>query len=117
MLFATRVRRLVIAVAGALTLAAAPQAPVQAEAQQALAVLLRQLQAKPLGLYDGMRFFRLSQPGGGSLTLTVSCEREQWRVQSSDNPRGGSSFYDTPFLSAKGIAHSWVCSTPAKTMQ
>jgi hypothetical protein len=91
---------------------AAAVAPAKAEPEQALALLLKQLNAKPLGLYDGVRLFHLMQPGGGTLTLTVSCEREQWRVQSS-----GSSFYDAPFLSAKGIARTWVCTSPARVME
>lgn len=107
-----RRRRLVLAVAGGLALLAAAMPPAQAEPQQALALLLQHLNAKPLGLYDGMRVFHLTQSGGGTLTLTVSCEREQWRVQSS-----GSSFYDAPFLSAKGIARTWVCTAPARVME
>ena len=107
-----RRRRLVLAVAGGLALLAAAMPPAQAEPQQALALLLQHLNAKPLGLYDGMRVFHLTQSGGGTLTLTVSCEREQWRVQSS-----GSSFYDAPFLSAKGIARTWVCTTPARVLE
>jgi hypothetical protein len=51
-----------------------------AEPQQALAILLKQLHAKPLGLYDGVRLFRLNQPGGGTLTLTVSSIPERRRV-------------------------------------
>ncbi|MFQ6540063.1 MULTISPECIES: hypothetical protein [Aphanothece] len=89
----------------------------QAEPQQALAILLKQLQAKPMGLYDGVRLFRLNQPGGGTLTLTVSCEREQWRVQNSDSAKGQPSFYDTPFLSAKGIGRTWVCTGPARVLE
>lgn len=99
-------------VSGVLALLAAAMSPAQAEQQQALALLLKHLIAKPIGLYDGVRFFHLTQPGGGTLTLTVSCEREQWRVQSS-----GSFFYDAPFLSAKGIARTWVCTTPARVME
>jgi len=74
-------------VAAAACLSAALLLPLRAQAEppQALAILLKQLQAKPMGLYDGVRFFRIAQPGGGSLTLTVSCEREQWRVQNSDS--------------------------------
>lgn len=84
---------------------------------QSLAILLKQLQAKPVGLYDGMRVFRLQQPDGGRLTLTLSCEREQWRVQSSDSAKGRANFYDAPFLSAKGIARTWVCTTPARVLE
>lgn len=83
-----------------------------AEPQQALAVLLRQLHAKPLGFYDGVRLLQVHQPGGGTLTLSVSCEREEWRVQSS-----GNAFYDAPFLSAKGIARTWVCTGPARPLE
>ena len=98
--------------------------PLQARAEppQALAILLKQLQAKPMGLYDGVRFFRVAQPGGGSLTLTVSCEREQWRVQNSDSAQGRPSFYDAPFLSAKGVAQtisvswSWLHLEPGATL-
>jgi hypothetical protein len=107
-----RLRRMAFVVSGGLALLAAAMSPAQAEPQQALALLLKHLNAKPIGLYDGVRFFHLTQPGGGILTLTVSCEREQWRVQSS-----GSSFYDAPFLSAKGIARTWVCTTPARVME
>jgi hypothetical protein len=83
-----------------------------AEPQHALAILLRQLHAKPLGLYDGVRLLQVNQPGGGTLTLSVSCEREQWRVQSS-----GNTFYDAPFLSAKGIARTWVCTGAVKALE
>lgn len=88
-----------------------------AEPQHSLAILLKQLHAKPLGLYDGMRFFQLPQPGGGTLTLTVSCEREVWRVKNADTPNVRPSFLDTPFLSAKGIARTWVCISPARVME
>lgn len=91
--------------------------PAVAEPQQSLALLLQQLQAKPLGLYDGMRLFRVKQPMGGTLTLAVSCEREQWRVQNSDSPQGRPSFYNTPFLSAQGIKNTWVCRTPARILE
>ncbi|MEB3307626.1 MAG: hypothetical protein VKK98_05685 [Cyanobacteriota bacterium] len=62
------------------------------------------IQATALGLYDGHRLFRIGQPSGGRLTLTLSCEREQWRVQSRVSPEGQPSFYDSRFLSAKGIS-------------
>jgi len=88
-----------------------------AEPQQALAILLKQLGAKPLGLYDGVRLLRINKQGGGSLTVTVSCEREQWRIQNSDNPQGRPSFYDAPFLSAKGISRTWVCTEPARVLE
>ena len=88
-----------------------------AEPQQALAILLKQLGAKPLGLYDGVRLLRINKQGGGSLTVTVSCEREQWRIQNSDNPQGRPSFYDAPFLSAKGISRTWVCTGPARVLE
>ena len=91
--------------------------PSHAEPQQSLAILLRQLQAKPLGLYDGVRLFQITQPGGGSLTLTVSCEREQWRVQNFDKPVGQPVFTEASFLPAKGIAQTWVCTTPAKVLE
>ena len=91
--------------------------PVHAEPQQALAILLRQLHAKPLGLYDGVRLLRIDQPGGGSLTLSVSCEREQWRVQNYDKPAGPAVFTDVAFLSAKGIAQTWVCTAPTKVLE
>jgi hypothetical protein len=87
------------------------------QSDQSLAILLKQLQAKPVGLYDGMRLFHLKRPDGGRLTLTLSCEREQWRVQSSDAAKGRASFYDAPFLSAKGIARTWVCTTPARALE
>jgi hypothetical protein len=105
------------ATATGLAIALAMHPIARAEPQQALAILLKQLHAKPLGLYDGVRLFRLNQPGGGTLTLTVSCEREQWRVQNSDNAQGRPSFYDTPFLSAKGIARTWVCMGPARVLE
>lgn len=105
------------AAAAGLAIALAMPPTASAETQQALAILLKQLHAKPLGLYDGVRLFRLNQPGGGTLTLTVSCEREQWRVQNSDNAQGRPSFYDTPFLSAKGIARTWVCTGPARVLE
>ncbi|WP_240789184.1 hypothetical protein [Synechococcus sp. BS56D] len=88
-----------------------------AEPQQALAILLKQLGAKPLGLYDGVRLLRINKQGGGSLTVTVSCEREQWRIQNSDNPQGRPSFYDAPFLAAKGISRTWVCTGPARVLE
>ena len=113
----SRARRLLVAAAACLT--AMVLTPLQAEAEppQALAILLKQLQAKPMGLYDGVRFFRVAQPGGVSLTLTVSCEREQWRVQKSDNAKGQPTFYDTPFLSAKGVGRTWVCTAPARVLE
>lgn len=89
----------------------------RAESDQALAVLLKQLNAKPLGLYNGVRLFRLNQPGGGTLTLSVSCAREQWRVQNSDSAKGQPSFYNTPFLSAKGINRTWVCTAPGRVLE
>ena len=88
-----------------------------AEPQQALSILLKQLGAKPLGLYDGVRLLRINKQGGGSLTVTVSCEREQWRIQNSDNPQGRPSFYDAPFLAAKGISRTWVCTGPARVLE
>lgn len=92
--------------------------PANAEPQHSLAILLKQLQAKPLGLYDGVRLFRFDQPGRGALTLTVSCEREQWRVQNFDTmPTGRVVFPDGAFLPAKGIAQTWVCTTPAKVLE
>lgn len=84
---------------------------------QSLSILLKQLQAEPLGLYDGMRLFRVEQASGGSLTLAVSCEREQWRVQTSDSAQGRPAFYDTPFLSAKGINHTWICTTAMRVLE
>ena len=110
-------RHLVIAAAACLGTAVVWQPLARAEAPQALAILLKQLQAKPMGLYDGVHFFRVAQPGGGSLTLTVSCEREQWRVQKSDNAKGQPTFYDTPFLSAKGVGRTWVCTAPARVLE
>ena len=92
-------------------------APSAAVDDQSLFILLKQLQAKPLGLYDGMRLFRVQQPSGGSLTLAVSCEREQWRVQNSDSAQGRPTFYNTPFLLAKGINHTWVCTTAMRVLQ
>lgn len=112
-----RLEHLWWAAAAGLAMALAMPPIASAEPQQALAILLQQLHAKSLGLYDGVRLFRLNQPGGGTLTLTVSCEREQWRVQNSDNAQGRPSFYDTPFLSAKGIARTWVCTSPARVME
>ncbi len=100
------------AVLTCIALAIGVQTSVKAEPQQALAILLRELQAKPLGLYDGVRLFQINKPGGNTLTLTVSCNREEWRVQSS-----GSAFYDAPFLSAKGIARTWVCMEPARVLE
>ena len=91
--------------------------PVLAEPQQALAILLRQLHAKPLGLYDGVRLLRIDQPGGGSLTLSVSCGREQWRVQTFNRPGGPAVFTDVAFLSAKGIAQTWVCTAPTRVLE
>ncbi len=88
-----------------------------ADPQQALAILLKQLDAKPLGLYDGVRLLRINAQGSGSLTMTVSCEREQWRVQSSDNSQGRPSFYDAPFLAAPGISRTWVCTGPARVLE
>jgi hypothetical protein len=44
-------------------------ANANAQPQQALAILLRELDAKPLGLYDGVRLFRVSTRGGQTLTL------------------------------------------------
>ncbi len=95
-----------------LAMAIGLHANANAQPQQALAILLRELDAKPLGLYDGVRLFRVSTRGGQTLTLTVSCEREQWRVQSRE-----SAFFDAPFLSAKGIARTWVCTGPAKVLE
>ena len=88
-----------------------------ASADQSVAVLLQQLKAQPLGLYDGMRLFRLPQPAGGFLTISVSCEREQWRVQASDSARGRSRFDDTPFLSANGISRTWVCRSAMRVLE
>ncbi len=73
--------------------------------------------AEPLGLYDGVRLLRINRQGGGSLTVSVSCEREQWRIQNSDNTQGRPSFYDAPFLSAKGISRTWVCTGPARVLE
>ena len=88
-----------------------------AEPQQALAILLKQLDAKPLGLYDGVRLLRINKQSGGSVTATVSCDREQWRVQNSDNPQGRPRFYDAPVLAAKGISRTWVCTGPARVLE
>ena len=108
---------LLVAAAACLTAVVVMPLQARAEPPQALAILLKQLQAKPMGLYDGVRFFRVAQPGGGSLTLTVSCEREQWRVQNSDSAQGRPSFYDAPFLSAKGVAQTWLCKAPARVLE
>ena len=113
----SRARRLLVAAAACSTAAVFVPLQARAEPPQALAILLKQLQAKPMGLYDGVRFFRVAQPGGGSLTLTVSCEREQWRVQNSDSAQGRPSFYDAPFLSAKGVAQTWLCKAPARVLE
>ena len=113
----SQARRLLVAAAACLTAAVFVPLQARAEPPQALAILLKQLQAKPMGLYDGVRFFRVAQPGGGSLTLTVSCEREQWRVQNSDSAQGRPSFYDAPFLSAKGVARTWLCMAPARVLE
>lgn len=101
----------------AVAIAAVAGAASAAAVDQSLAILLKQLQAKPLGLYDGMRLFRLQQPSGGSLTISVSCEREQWRVQNRDSAQGRPSFYDTPFLSAQGISRSWVCTSAMRVLE
>lgn len=98
-------------------IAAAPGAASAAASDQPLAILLKQLEAKSLGLYDGMRLFRVQQPSGGSLTISVSCEREQWRVQNSDSAQGRPSFYNTPFLSAKGISRTWVCTSAMRVLE
>ncbi len=113
----SQARRLLVAAAACLTAVVVMPLQARAEPPQALAILLKQLQAKPMGLYDGVRFFRVAQPGGGSLTLTVSCEREQWRVQNSDSAQGRPSFYDAPFLSAKGVAQTWLCKAPARILE
>jgi hypothetical protein len=93
-------------------LAMGVQIGAKAEPPQALAILLRELQAKPLGIYDGVRLFRINRRGGNTLTLTVSCEREEWRVQSREN-----AFFDAPFLSAAGIARTWVCMEPVRVLE
>ena len=98
-------------------LCAAKPNQASAEPQQALAILLKQLDAKPLGLYDGVRLLRVNKQGGGSLTVSVSCEREQWRVQSSNNSKGRSNVYDAPFLAAPGINRTWVCTGPARVLE
>ena len=73
----------------------------QAESQrppQPLAVLLKQLNAKPLGLSDGMRLL--------------------WRVPSSQTRAGRSTFYgNSSFLSATGIERSWVCTAPSRVLE
>ena len=80
--------------------------------------MLKQLKAQPLGLYDGMRLLRIPQSDGGSLTISVSCERQLWRVQSSQPPAGRPTFYgDSAFLSATGIDRSWVCMGPARVLE
>lgn len=116
-LAAAQPQRRILAVLAGLAAAACLVSPAEAEPQQALAILLRQLQAKPLGVYDGMRLFRIAQPAGGSLTLSVNCDREQWRVQNYDNPPGQSVFTQASLLPAKGIAHTWVCTTPIKGLE
>ena len=98
-------------------LCAAKPNQASAEPQQALAILLQQLDAKPLGLYDGVRLLRVNKQGSGSLTVSVSCEREQWRVQSSNNSQGRPSFYDAPFLAAPGISSTWVCTGPTRVLE
>ena len=112
-------RLLPVAVAAALAMGirgAAAEPHVQPD--QALAVLLQQLKAKPLGSYDGMRLLRIQEPGGGSLTISVSCERQLWRVLSSQPLQGRATFYgDSPFLSAAGIQRTWVCSAPARALE
>lgn len=104
-------------VGGVNAITANPAGGARAEPQQALAILLRQLDAKPLGLYDGVRLLRINKQSGGSLTVTVSCEREQWRIQNSDTPQGRPRFYDAPFLAAKGISRTWVCTGPARVLE
>lgn len=92
--------------------------PARAEPQQSLGILLRQLKAQPIGLYDGMRLFRLPLLNGRSLTLSLSCEREVWRVQAMDEPNGASTFYDAAdFLSAKGARKTWLCTAPARHLE
>ena len=112
-------RLLLVAVAAALAMGirgAAAEPHVQPD--QALAVLLQQLKAKPLGSYDGMRLLRIQEPGGGSLTISVSCERQLWRVLSSQPLQGRATFYgDSPFLSAAGIQRTWVCAAPARALE
>jgi len=49
--------------------------------------------------------------------LAILLKQLQWRVQNSDSAKGQPSFYDAPFLPAKGIARSWVCTAPARGME
>ena len=53
----SQARRLLVVAAACLTAAVFVPLKAEAEPAQAMALLLRQLQAKPVGLYDGIRFF------------------------------------------------------------
>ena len=85
-----------------------------------LAVLLEALGGERLGLYDGLRFVRLQGPDGTQVTVTIRCEREEWRVlrvERRDRPISRADFRYDPFQPAAGIAASRLCTEPVRTME
>lgn len=84
-----------------------------------LAVLLDGLGADLVSLYDGVRFLRIQAPGGRTITLTISCERQQWRVLRlepglKEGNRSRPDFREEPFQPAPGIQTSHWCTDPVR---
>lgn len=100
----------------ALGLAGLHAAPA-AQAGSNLAVLLQSGEARLIGLYDGVRFVQLKTHNGATVTVTIQCETQRWRVARIEPKQGRTDFRDDPFESAPGIGQSSWCTQPVRTME
>jgi len=108
-----------VATTAALPLLQPQPAAANSDRGSTLAVLLDGLDARLTSLYDGVRFVRINAPGGRTLTVTISCERQQWRVLRIDPALKGASdgrpgFRNESFQPAPGIRASHWCTAPVR---
>lgn len=103
--------------ATAATLSAATVLGLTAQAGSNLAVLLQSGEARLIGLYDGVRFVQLKTHNGATVTVTIQCETQRWRVARIEPKQGRTDFRDDPFESAPGIGQSSWCTQPVRTME
>ncbi|MCP9809405.1 hypothetical protein KBY58_08160 [Cyanobium sp. HWJ4-Hawea] len=111
--------------AGFLALAAAIVSPLgiaSAKAEPApvapntLAALLTALNAKPGGLYDGLRYFQVMATNG-PITITVNCDKQTWRVLVIEDGSGRPGYLNDPFLPAGNIRSSRICTEPVRALK
>ena len=111
----SRLPLVLTAIAGCLV--SHPAAALAAPAGSNLGVLLQAAGGQPLGLYDGVRFVRINATDGTSITVTINCEQELWRVARIEPRTGRADFRDDRFQSAAGIGRSRWCTSPVRTME